>query len=277
MQIFVNTKYDFVKWRFAAVAFSVVFMLIGVGFYFKRGINWGIDFAGGANIVIKFKDAVPLDRLRGELADASIQQYGKAEDRAVLIRLPQLKKEGDYAGEEVEKLHNRMNPEAATKYDLNYRGSDNLAGLLMQADPDLRGTNPNSETHYRMIARSIVAKRSELGMFSAMNQATGAPGVSSATARVLNERAFVGRFNVLNQETVGPQVGAQLQQKAFWAIILSSLAMGIYIWLRFDFVFGVAAMLCIVHDVLISLTFLLLLNLEFPRSVRFSAARVEAP
>ena len=75
-----------------------------------------------------------------------------------------------------------------------------------------------------------------------MNQVTSAPGVNTAIAGVLNQQTFLGRFNVLNQETVGPQVGAQLQKKAFWAIILSSLAMGPYIWLRFDFVFGVSAM-----------------------------------
>src|SRR6185436_2026515 len=267
MKIFDNPNYDFIKYRWHAVVISLLIIGAGVALFLTRGINLGVDFAGGANIILKFKEEVPLAQLRADLPDATIQQYGTAEDRAVLIRLPQLKKEGDYAGEEVEKLHNRMNPEAATKYDLNYRGSDNRAGLLMQADPDLRGTNPNSETHYRMIARSIVAKRSELGMFSAMNQATGAPGVSSATARVLNERAFVGRFNVLNQETVGPQVGAQLQQKAFWAIILSSLAMGIYIWVRFDFVFGVAAMICIIHDVLVAMAFLLFLRLEFSLNV----------
>jgi preprotein translocase subunit SecF len=67
MQLFTNTNYNFVKWRFHAVAFSVVFVLIGLGFYMKQGVNWGIDFAGGANIVLRFRDAVPMDRLRGDL------------------------------------------------------------------------------------------------------------------------------------------------------------------------------------------------------------------
>src|SRR5258708_38437708 len=120
MQIFVNTKYDFVKWRFAAVAFSVVWVLIGVGFYLKRGVNWGIGFAGGANIILKFKDQVPLDRLRADLADASIQQYGKPADRAVLIRLPQLHHEADYAGLTVAKLLHDLNPGAdPAKVDIN--------------------------------------------------------------------------------------------------------------------------------------------------------------
>ena len=96
MQIFVNSKYDFVRWRFMAVSFSVLFMLVGLAMFFKHGINWGIDFAGGATVTLKFRDAVPMDRLRADLADASIQQYGKAEDRAILIRLPELKQETDY-------------------------------------------------------------------------------------------------------------------------------------------------------------------------------------
>src|SRR3954466_165214 len=130
MQIFVNSKFDFVRWRFFAVGFSVLFMLAGLGMFLKHGINWGIDFAGGATITLKFRDAVPMDRLRTDLADASIQQYGKPEDRAVLIRLPELKKEVDYAGQVVAKLNADLNPQGASKLDLNFHGKDRLTELL---------------------------------------------------------------------------------------------------------------------------------------------------
>src|SRR3954471_14062282 len=122
MQIFVNTHYDFVKWRFHAVAFSLIWIIIGAVMFVKHGINWGIDFAGGANIVLKFKDAPPTDRLRSLLTDASIQQYGKTEDNAVLIRLPEQKREGDYAGNTVNRLNAALNPESNSgKVDVNYR------------------------------------------------------------------------------------------------------------------------------------------------------------
>src|SRR5213080_4109412 len=109
MQLFTNTNYNFVKWRFHAVTFSILFMLAGLGFFMKQGINWGIDFAGGANIVLRFRDAVPMDKLRADLKDASIQQYGKADDHSVLIRLPQQKREGDYAGQTVAQLDRDLN------------------------------------------------------------------------------------------------------------------------------------------------------------------------
>ena len=265
MRIFENPNYDFIKYRWHAVVISLLLIGAGAVVFLTRGINLGVDFAGGANIVLKFRGEVPLEELRATLNAATIQQYGPANERSVLIRLPQLKREGDYAGETVERLHRSMNPEAATKHDLNYLGSDRLAALLLQADPDNKGTNPAAVQYYNDIADRVIDRRSDLGIFTSMQQAV--QGTSAGVARVINERAFLGDFNVLNQETVGPQVGSELQNRAIWAIVLSSLAMGLYIWFRFDLAFGVAAMICIVHDVLIAMTFLLLMNLEFSLNV----------
>jgi preprotein translocase subunit SecF len=265
MRIFENPNYDFIKYRWHAVVISAIIIAAGLAVFLTRGVNFGIDFAGGAHIILKFTENPPLGELREKLPSATIQQYGRPADNSVLIRLPQLKREGDYAGETVGQLHSTMNPEAASKHDLNYLGSDRLAALLIQADPDNKGTNPAAVQYYNGIADRIIDKRSDLGIFTSMQQVV--QGTSAGVARVINERTFLGRFNVLNQETVGPQVGAELQQKALLAILLSSLAMGLYIWLRFDFVFGVAAVICIIHDVLIAMAFLLFLNLEFSLNV----------
>jgi preprotein translocase SecF subunit len=246
-----------------------VWVLIGAAFFFKNGINWGIDFAGGANIVLKFKDKVPMDKLRADLADASIQQYGKPEENSVLIRLPQLGREGDYAGATVAKLIKDLNPESAdpNKIDLNYHGRDRLFDLLFTADPDAKGTNEAAKKYYTDLATGIISKRSELGLFTSMSQVSAVPGVTAGDSRVINQRAYLGAFNLLNQETVGPQVGRELQMKAVWAVVLSTLAMGLYLWLRFDLMFGFAAIVCIVHDVLVSLAFLGMIRGEFSLNI----------
>lgn len=267
MQIFTNTNYDFIKYRWHAVVISLLFIGAGAVLFFTRGINLGIDFSGGANIILRFQQNPPIGQIRDELPGATIQQYGRAQDNSVMIRLPKQRTEGDYAGQAVEKLHKALNPNAGAKIDINYHGSDRILSLLQETDPDARGSSPAAVEHYRQLAKRIVERRSELGLFTSMQQATSVTGVSTGVARVLNERTFIGTFNVLNQETVGPQVGEELQMKAFWAIILSSLAMGLYIWLRFDVMFAVAAIICIVHDVLVCLAFMMMLNLEFSLNV----------
>ena len=263
MEIFVNPKIDFLKYRFHAIVFSTIFVLVGFALIATRGLNLGIDFAGGANLILRFQQAPPIGDLRSTIADATIQQYGKSDENSVLLRLPQAKQEGDYAGRVVTTLNERLNADIKGKLDLNYQGRSSLAELLISVDPDGRGSSPDATAYYQQLAEAIVDRRSELGIFTSMDQVTGVEGVTPAVARLVRERVALGKFNVLNQETVGPQVGKELQQKAFWAIVLSTLAMGAYIAVRFDLKFGVAGVLILVHDSAVALSFLAMINGEF--------------
>jgi preprotein translocase subunit SecF len=256
MDIFVNSNIDFLRWRYHAIAVSLVFIAIGFALLFTRGVNLGIDFAGGANVILRFQEQPPIQDLRAIVADATIQQYGPSEDNSVLIRLPQAAQEGDYAGQVVANINERLNPEGGTKLDLNYQGRAALADLLKERDPDSRGASPDAMARYDDLAQRVIARRSELGIFHSMDEVTSVEGVSPAVSQILREQTFLGAFNVLNQETVGPQVGRELQRKALWAVILATLAMGAYIAVRFDFKFGVAAVLCLIHDTMFSIAFL---------------------
>ncbi|MFA6957591.1 MAG: protein translocase subunit SecF [Thermoanaerobaculia bacterium] len=263
MEIFVNTNYNFIKWRFVGVLFSLAIILAGVVGYFTMGLNVGIDFSGGANIVLRFQEAPPIPELRKLMPDATIQQYGKMADNSVLIRLPEIAEETDYAGQAVRRLNESINSGTISKLDLNYQGAGSISETLAAADPDNLGTGTVAKEHYLTVARAVIAHRSTVGIFHSLDEVKGAAGLSPAAAEVLAKGAVLGKFNLLNQETVGPQVGEELQKKAALAILLSVLAMGIYIAFRFDFKFGIAAIICLAHDVFVSLAFLILVGGEF--------------
>lgn len=263
MDIFVNSNFDFIKWRFVGVAISLAIILAGGVGYLMHGINIGIDFSGGANIVLRFTEAPPIQKLRDLAPEATIQQYGKAEENSVLIRLPKLEEESDYAGQTVRKFNEALNPSVGSKLDLNYQGASAIAGALLAADPDAKGSDQTARDYYDEVARNVIAVRSEKGIFHSMGEVKEAEGLTPAAFAILERESTLGTFNVLNQETVGPQVGKDLQKKAALAIILSVVAMGIYVGVRFDLKFGIAAFIALFHDVLVALAFLILIGGEF--------------
>jgi preprotein translocase subunit SecF len=74
-------------------------------------------------------------------------------------------------------------------------------------------------------------------------------------------------FEVRRVETVGPKVGKDLQRKALLAVTFSTLMMGGYVAFRFEPRFGIGAAVALVHDVLITVGALSLMNMEFDLTV----------
>ncbi len=78
----------------------------------------------------------------------------------------------------------------------------------------------------------------------------------------LQEAFGEGTFEIVRTELVGPKIGGELQQKAGFAILFSFLLTLVYLAIRFEFRFGLAAVIATVHDIIISLGFMALFRLE---------------
>ncbi len=92
MRIFDNPNYNFIKWRWHALALSIVVVLAGIGVMATRGLPLGIDFTGGTIVVVKFQQPVGEEALRSSLdavpGEKVVQQFGDASANEWLIRLP---------------------------------------------------------------------------------------------------------------------------------------------------------------------------------------------
>jgi preprotein translocase subunit SecF len=93
MQIFHNPNYNFIRWRWHALALSAAIIIAGAVLVGTRGVPLGIDFSGGTLVRVRFEQQVTEDQVRTALeaipGDKVVQQFGAAADREIMIRLPQ--------------------------------------------------------------------------------------------------------------------------------------------------------------------------------------------
>jgi preprotein translocase subunit SecF len=83
----------------------------------------------------------------------------------------------------------------------------------------------------------------------------------------LSEGFFLSNFAVRNVEIVGPQVGAQLRKQALLATVYSLAGMLVYLAFRFEWIYGVAAVITVFHDTLITVGAFSLMNKEISLTV----------
>lgn len=269
MEILRDTNINFMKYRNFWIIVSLIVVLAGIFFVFVHGnLNVGVDFAGGTQINLQFKDRPQVDRLRTVLEGAgleefTIQSFGGEDENEVMVRTRLT--EGEEQGslqKVVTALDRELNPgQTGNKPDVNRIGADGLAALLAQADPDKLG--PAGSARYLQTAEQIVAQRSKAGLFTSWDQLAGLGGLSQPGLQALQQRATLGNFGVLGVETVGPQIGEELRKQGFYAVILSLIGMLIYIWVRFELRFGVGAIMGCLHDVLVTLFLFALFDYEF--------------
>jgi preprotein translocase subunit SecF len=91
MHIFTNPSFDFIRWKWHAIALSWIVILIGVFVIYTKGMPKGVEFSGGTIVILKFDQAPDLDKIRTALpgggANAVVQSYGDPSAKQVMIRV----------------------------------------------------------------------------------------------------------------------------------------------------------------------------------------------
>jgi preprotein translocase subunit SecF len=270
VELFHNPNIDFLSKKWYFLAFSLIFSVAGVlSMLFWHKIPLGVDFRGGTVVDVKFtqkpnNDAIRADLDRAGLKAANIQ--GVTGTNEVLIRLDiRQTSEKDLAhGKEliIKALQPKTEP---GKQDLNNVGYSSLQDYLLQTDPLHLGTDAPEQ--YGKIARAIVDYRDKTvgGVLNSVSDVSSV--VPAPVLQQLQQDFFTSDFGVRNVDIVGPQVGAQLRKRALLATLYSLAGMLIYLWYRFEMIYGVAAVVACFHDTLITVGAFSLLNTEISLTV----------
>jgi preprotein translocase subunit SecF len=195
MNIFVNANFNIMGKRRFWITLSLILIAIGiVSIFLHGGLNYGIDFAGGTIVQVKFSKDLTAEDIRSELKDTdfgtyAIQSIGSPKEHEFLLRFAAVS-EASVEDTSAKKLSSSFEE----KFPKNPDGTD--------------------------------------------------------------------QFEIRKIESVGPAIGKELRMSALGAIIAAMIMMLIYITFRFEFKYGVGAIIALFHDVMIALGAVSIANRE---------------
>lgn len=283
MEFFHEPKINWMEIKWYFIALSLALAAIGIGsIVVHKGLAYGIDFRGGTMVDVKFTQPPSIDTIRHELdraglRNATIQGLGRASDNAVIIGLDlqaTTSANAIDAGKQaiVSSLSNLYGkgPEGLT--DFNNSSPQTVADHLTAEDPlALAGKGLDAAAKiYRDLGEAIVAFRNapaHSGLLTNFGELRAVPGVTPVVIGALSKDFYLSRYAITNTKIVGPKVGADLRRQALYVTLAGLGAMLIYIWFRFELIYGVAAVVATFHDVIITLGIFSLLNKEITLTV----------
>ncbi|MGH9522341.1 MAG: protein translocase subunit SecF [Terriglobales bacterium] len=274
MEFFRNPNIQFLKYKWYFLAMSLVLSVAGIlSMVFWHGVPLGVEFRGGTVVEVKFTHTPDNAKIRADMDragahNARIQAYGSASDNEVMVALD-LRETSEQAIEAGRnKIVSALEPPDAPagKKDLNNSSVQDISEFLLTQDPLHLGTD--AAPRYNAIAQQIgdFRYKTKGGVLSSLDELREA-GVPDAVINSLKTGYYTSDFGVRDVQIVGPQVGKQLQTQAKWAVVYSLLGMLVYLWFRFELIYGVAAVVACFHDTLITIGMFSLLNTEISLTV----------
>ena len=276
MEFFRNTNIDFLgkKWYF--LTFSLIFSVAGLISMAVRHHNtgdWvplGVDFRGGTLVYVKFTDTPNNTAIRAALDKAGlhnavIQGLEKGSNEVVIKLDLKETSEADLSKGKNQIINALETNPVQGKQNINNSDRIGFAAVrdaLLAADP--LHAEP---AEYDRQARRVLDFRDKEhgGVIKSMDDLKGV--VPDAVLNAVNQAFYTSDFGVRSADIVGPQVGTQLKKQATLAVVFSLIAMLVYLWFRFELIYGVAAVVAVFHDTLITVGAFSLTNQEITLTV----------
>jgi preprotein translocase subunit SecF len=177
------------------------------------------------------------------------------EKRAILAALESFNDQADVSG----------------KTDLNTVGRESLRNKLIETDP--LGMNASGQSaaaaEYTKYADLMIDYRDKQsgGLINQISDLKNVSGFSSALADALPNKFFAGNVALTGYEEVGPQISGELQQRAIYVTLASFVGILLYMAFRFEWIYGVAAVVAVCHDLLVTLGIFSILKEEISLNV----------
>jgi preprotein translocase subunit SecF len=287
-------------------ALSGLLLAIGwAAIFFKGGIKYGIDFKGGTNVDVIFAQPPNIDKLRSgldaqglknsEIQSVSSNAISTSRSREVLIFVEQSGQAEQAIDESKTKVLNALDAtygvSSASKPDFNSSSvtPSSLANFLSEKDP--LGLSIGAGNKYQQLASDLLNFRDkdQGGIIDNFSQLSQVPGATPAVVSAIQANYSLAPFAIRNIEIVGPKVGAELRNQAIRVTLYALAGMLVYIAFRFyggqigsstawgkggfflrfidRIIFGIAAVLAVFHDVLITLGLFKIFGFEISLTV----------
>ncbi len=127
---------------------------------------------------------------------------------------------------------------------------------------------PMSDDDLTKVVAAIESYRnSHGGILNSFDELSSVPGVTQQVIATLKSQCTLGQFTIRGAETVGPKVGKELTNQAIRATLYALAGMLVYVAFRFEWIYGVAAVVAVFHDTIITLGLFSLTNKEISLTV----------
>jgi preprotein translocase subunit SecF len=229
------------------------------------GPKLGIEFKGGMEMTVKLASTPSVDtieKIRSGLASSlssapTVQSFEGGSTNTTNQIVIETAGDNDQVLAKnrqavVETLAKLFGQPGNGKLDLNNASKEQLQARL--ASPLQSAGVQLTDAQIGDLVQAVIAKRGQVGgVVTNFDQLQGTPGLTAQVMKVLNQECYLAPYALFGVHLVGPKVGAELRTQAVNATLLALAGMLIYVWFRFEWIYGVGAVVACLHDTIITI------------------------